>query len=167
VPVDPRETAATLHDKLAAAGASAVVETLQKLAAGVPLAVTPQPPDGSTYAAKIERSDAAVDWRGAAAAVDRQIRAFDPAPGAFASLGGELVKLWRAEATEGRGGAAGTVVTAGPDGVIVACGEGLLRITELQPAGGRRMDAAAFVAGRRLAPGQRFDLPVAAARAAG
>ena len=67
VPVDPRETAATLHDKLAAAGASAVVETLQKLAAGVPLAVTPQPPDGSTYAAKIERSDAAVDWRGAAA----------------------------------------------------------------------------------------------------
>ena len=158
VPIGPRETAATLHDKLAAAGATAIVGTLRRLASGAPLAATPQPAEGSTYAAKVERADAAIDWRAPAAVIDRQIRAFDPAPGAFSSYAGDLVKLWRAEAADGRGGAAGTVVAAGLDGVVVACGEGLLRITELQPAGGRRMDAAAFVSGRRVVPGQRFDL---------
>jgi methionyl-tRNA formyltransferase len=167
VPIDPRETAATLHDKLAAAGATAIVETLRRLASGAPLAATPQPADGSTYAAKIGRSDAAIDWRAPAAVIDRQIRAFDPSPGAFTAYAGDLVKLWRAEAADGRGGAAGTVVAAGPDGVVVACGEGLLRITELQPAGGRRMDAAAFVSGRRVVPGQRFDLAAAPAGVAG
>jgi methionyl-tRNA formyltransferase len=166
VPIVARETAATLHDKLAAAGATAIVDTLTKLAAGLPLAVTPQPDGGSTYAAKIERAEAAIDWRASAATIDRQIRAFDPAPGAFTAYAGGLVKLWRAEAADGRGGAAGTIVAAGPDGLVVACGEGLLRVTELQPAGGRRMAAAAFVAGRRVAPGQRFDVAAAPAEAA-
>jgi methionyl-tRNA formyltransferase len=167
VPIDTRETAATLHDKLAAAGATAIVDTLATFAAGLPLAVTPQPDDGSTYAAKIERAEAAIDWRAGAAAIDRRIRAFDPAPGAFTAFAGDLVKLWRAEAADGRGGAAGTIVAAGPEGLVVACGEGLLRINELQPAGGRRMDAAAFVAGRRVAPGQRFDVSVVPTTAAG
>jgi methionyl-tRNA formyltransferase len=166
VPIDARETAATLHDKLAAAGAAAIVDTLTKLAAGVPLAATPQPDVGSTYAAKIERAEAAIDWRTSAATIDRQIRAFDPAPGAFCTYAGGLVKLWRAEAADGRGGAAGTIVTAGPDGLVVACGDGLLRVTELQPAGGRRMAAAAFVAGRRVAPGQRFEVAAAPVEAA-
>jgi len=166
VPIDARETAATLHDKLAAAGATAIVDTLTNLAAGLPLAATPQPDGGSTYAAKIERAEAAIDWRASAATIDRQIRAFDPAPGAFTAYAGGLVKLWRAEAADGRGGAAGTIVAAGPDGLVVACGEGLLRVTELQPAGGRRMAAAAFVAGRRVAPGQRFDVAAAPAEAA-
>jgi methionyl-tRNA formyltransferase len=166
VPIDARETAATLHDKLAAAGAAAIVDTLTKLAAGMPLAVTPQPDVGSTYAAKIERAEAAIDWRASAATIDRQIRAFDPAPGAFCTYAGGLVKLWRAEAADGRGGAAGTIVAAGPDGLVVACGDGLLRVTELQPAGGRRMAAAAFVAGRRVAPGQRFEVAAAPVEAA-
>ena len=135
--------------------------------AGLPLAVTPQPDDGSTYAAKIERAEAAIDWRAGAAAIDRQVRAFDPAPGAFTAFAGDLVKLWRADAADGRGGAAGTIVAAGPEGLVVACGEGLLRINELQPAGGRRMDAAAFVAGRRVAPGQRFDVSVVPTAAPG
>jgi methionyl-tRNA formyltransferase len=167
MPIDARETAATLHDKLAAAGARAIVDTLATLAAGLPLAVTPQPDDGSTYAAKIERAEAAIDWRAGAAAIDRRIRAFDPAPGAFTAFAGDLVKLWRADAAVGRGGAAGTIVAAGPEGLVVACGEGLLRINELQPAGGRRMDAAAFVAGRRVAPGQHFDVSVVPTAAAG
>jgi len=161
VPIGARETAGTLRDELAARGAAAIVAALQRLACDGGLEARPQPADGVTYAAKIGRADAAIDWRQSALAIDRQVRAFDPVPGAHAVLAGQALKVWTAEplAAGGTGGAAGTVLAAKVDGVDVACGDGTLRLLELQPPGGRRMSAAAFVAGRRMAAGDRFDVP--------
>ena len=159
VPIAPRETAGTLHDKLAARGAAAIVEVLRQLARHGPLAATPQPADGATYAGKIDRAEAAIDWSASATAIDRQVRAFDPVPGAYTALAGEKLKVWAAEPAghERAGAAPGTVLAASAHTLLVACGEGALRLTQLQPAGGRRMDAAALVAGRRIAQGARFD----------
>jgi len=167
VPIGARDTAGVLTDKLAAAGAAAIVAVLRRLARGEPLAPVPQPAEGASYAAKVERADAAIDWRTDAAAIDRAVRAFDPAPGATASLRGEPVKVWRAEPVPPVAGdaAPGTVVSAAAAGIVVACGDGALRVTEVQPAGGKRMNAAAFVAGRRIASGDRFDVAPATAPA--
>jgi len=157
VPIGPRDTAGSLHNALAAAGADAVVEVLRRLDRERTLAATPQPSAGATYAKKIAREDAALDWTLDAEDLDRRIRAFDPVPGAHASFRGEVVKAWRAE-PGARSVAAppGEVLAVGPAGVDVACGSGLLRLVELQPAGGRRMDAAAWASGRAVAPGQHF-----------
>jgi len=158
IPIGARETTGTLHDRLAAAGAGAIVSVLRRLAGGELPVATPQPAEGATYAAKIERTETAIDWRLPAAAIERRVRAFDPAPGATTSLGGAPVKIWRAEVADvpAAGAEPGDVVGATAAGIVVACGAGALRVVELQPAGGRRVSAAAFVAGRRIAPGQRF-----------
>ncbi len=160
-PIAPRDTAGMLRERLAATGAQAIVAVLQQLARGGALAATPQPAEGVSYAAKINRVDAAIDWRARALAIDRHVRAFNPVPGAHTSLAGEVVKVWRAEPAALRGvdHPPGTVLAADGDGVVIACGEDTLRLLELQPAGGRRMDATAFVAGRKLAAGARFDGP--------
>ncbi len=151
VPIDARETAGSLHDKLAVLGARAVVDVLLELQRGGRLDAAPQPDSGATYAAKIDRDEAKIDWRAGAQAIDRAVRAFDPAPGAQTSLGNEPLKIWKARSLSGRFGAPGTVVRADAAGIIVACGEGALMVTELQRAGGRRMSAAAFLAGHHLA----------------
>ncbi len=160
IPIAARETAGSLHDKLAAAGARAIVAVLERLARDGALEGTPQPALGVTYAAKITRADTVIDWRADAATIDRRVRAFDPVPGACTSRDGELVKVWTAEpaAVVARRGDPGEVLAADADGLVIACGQGALRVAEIQPAGGRRMTAAAFVAGRRIAVGQRFDL---------
>jgi len=160
VRVAPRETGGSLHDKLAAAGARAIVAVLHRLAREGRLAGTPQPAEGVTHAAKITRADAAIDWRASASAIDRQVRAFDPVPGAATTRGGMPVKIWGAEPAEAATaqGVPGTVLRADAQGLLVACGEGALRVTELQPAGARRMSAAAYVAGRQIAAGARFDV---------
>ncbi len=167
-PVAPRETSATLTAKLAEIGATAIVATLRRLERDGALAATPQPRDGVCYAPKIDKSEAAIDWRASANTIDRQVRAFDPAPGAGTTLAGEPIKLWKAvpSAPPMAAAAPGTVLTADPQGMLVACGECALRIDEVQPAGGRRMSIAAFVAGRRIAPGARFgsERDVAAGR---
>ena len=116
----------------------------------------PQPPEGATYARKIERDDARIDWDAAAAAIDRRVRAFEPEPGAFTFNGAERIKVRAAFPREGAGAEPGTVVSAGAHGIDVACGQGVLRIVELQPAGGRRMPASAYVAGRGIAQGRRL-----------
>ncbi len=159
MPITARETGGSLHDRLAATGARLMLEVLERLSKDGALPGTPQPAAGVTYAHKITRADTAIDWRGAAVAIDRQVRAFDPAPGAFTAIAGELVKVWRAEpaAAESRPGDPGVVLEADAHGLVISCGEGALRVTELQPAGGKRMAAAAFATGRRLAPGKRFD----------
>ena len=158
IPIGARETTGTLHDRLATAGAGAIVSVLRRLAGGELPVATPQPAEGATYAAKIERTETGIDWRLPAAAIERRVRAFDPAPGATTSLGGAPVKIWRAEVADvpAAGAEPGDVVGATAAGIVVACGAGALRVVELQPAGGRRVSAAAFVAGRRIAPGQRF-----------
>jgi methionyl-tRNA formyltransferase len=156
LPIAPDDTTATLHDKLADLGARMIVDALGQAATG-PLARTPQPQAGVTYAHKIEKAEAEVDWRLPADVIERRLRAFDPFPGATSVVQGEAVKLWRAECVAAPAGApAGTVLAADDTGVRVACGQGALRLTQLQRAGGKRLAAADFLRGFALAPGQRF-----------
>jgi methionyl-tRNA formyltransferase len=165
VDIAPRETAGTLHDKLAAVGSRAIVAVLARLARDGALSSTPQPVTGVTYANKIDRADAAIDWTASAEVIDCAIRAFDPVPGAAAGFGGRGVKIWRAEPLAPESGARahatppGTVLAAGNEGVDVACGSGALRLLEVQPASGKRMSAPAFAAGRGVVPGACFSPP--------
>ena len=165
VPIGAQDTAGSLLDALARAGAVAIVRTLQRLASEGRVDSVAQPSEGATYAAKIERTEAAIDWSDDAFAIERKVRAFDPVPGALASLGGEPIKLWRVEASSSpsAGASAGSIASASRDGVVVACGSGFARILELQPAGRRRMRAGEFLAGHPLGPGGRFDLRAAIA----
>ena len=156
VAIDSRETAGSLRDKLAKVGARAIVEVLGELDRAGRLAAVPQPDAGATYAAKIARDAEKLDWSADSNSLDRAVRAFHPTPGAQTSLGGALLKIWQALPLSGRFGAPGAVVRADTSGIIVACGEGALMITELQRAGGRRMSAAAFLAGHPVDIGARF-----------
>ena len=153
-----RDTAGTLHDRLADVGARLIVETLRDLENGK-VRSTPQPAAGVTYATKIDRAERAIDWRAPALAIDRKIRALSPAPGATASWRGAAVRIVEAIPVAARSSERpGTVVAVNAAGIEVACGENtVLRLTQLQPAAGRPMPAAAFAAGRALAPGKRFD----------
>lgn len=148
------DTTATLHDRLAAMGAGLIVEALAKL----PLPAEVQAVDGVTYAHKIEKAEAAIDWRKSAAELDRHIRAFNPFPGAQASQGGQTVKLWQARPVDGSG-EGGQVLAVDRQTLVVACGEGALSIVELQKAGGKRLPVQQFLAGNSLKIGDRFDLP--------
>ena len=156
VPMAGRETAQTLHDKLAATGAALIVETLGKLARDRRLESVAQTSAGATYATKIERGEATIDWSMPAIAIDRKVRAFNPFPAAQTTLAGEPIKIWEAEPAAGRFGAAGQVVRADAHGVVIACGDGALVVRELQRAGSRRLTAAAFLAGHPLGPNQQF-----------
>ncbi len=156
LPIADTDTAGTLHDKLAALGARLIVEALPKLERGE-LPGDIQPEEGVTYAAKLEKAEAALDWRRPALLLDRAVRAFNPFPGATAQMDGQIIKIWRVAAVPGTG-EPGTVLAAGADGIVVACGEGALCLTELQKAGGKRLPAADFLRGFALKPGQRFAL---------
>ncbi|CAB3659257.1 methionyl-tRNA formyltransferase [Paraburkholderia rhynchosiae] len=162
-PVSADDTTATLHDRLAQDGARLIVEALVELERSGKLASTPQPAEGVTYAEKIGKHEAALDWRRPAAVLARQVRAFDPFPGGVATLeDGTSVKIWAAAAEPTRGGdAPGTITSVSPEGVVVACGEGALRLTQLQKPGGKRLPVREFLAGSALAAGQRFQLPEA------
>ena len=142
LPIAADETAGSLHDRLAELGAGLIVAALEKL----PLAPTPQADCGVTYAAKIEKSEAMLDWNQSAQQLARQVRAFNPFPGALATLGQLSVKVWRASAEAGEG-SPGTILAGDRAGILVACGEGALRLTELQKAGGKRLSAAQLLAG--------------------
>ncbi len=152
--VRPDDTTASLHDRLAALGGRLVVEALEMQACGG-LTPTPQPLQGVTYAHKIEKAEGLIDWTQPAAVIERRIRAFDPFPGASTTLDGETIKVWRAGLTDGRGHA-GEVIECVGDTLTVACGEGALRLVELQRPGGKRIGAGPFLqahpdmAGRRL-----------------
>jgi len=143
----------TLHDRLAALGADAIVDCLRELEAGR-LQARAQPGTGVTYAAKIGKGETRIDWSRPARELERAVRAFRPAPGATTQLDGESLKLWSVRVSAGRG-VPGTVLRAG-ESLEVACGDGALEIETLQRAGGRPLAAADFLRGRRLAPGARF-----------
>lgn len=147
------DTAGTLHDKLAVLGGRLIVEALRKL----PLPLSLQPETGVTYASKIEKAEAPLDWRLPATQLARQVRAFNPYPGATVGLDGNTVKVWRAEAQAETRGSPGTVIAADKRGILVACGEGTLRLTELQKAGGKRLPVSAFLTGTPILPGATFD----------
>ena len=149
VPIDARATTGTLTASLAELGARCIVEALATLDR---LKGEPQDEALATYAAKVAKAEARIDWRCDAAQIDRQVRAFDPAPGAEAILGGEPLKVWAAEPVEGNG-APGEVLGHGPEGLTVACGRGALRLTRLQKPGGRKLAAAEFLRGVSLTAG--------------
>jgi methionyl-tRNA formyltransferase len=156
VAIEDSDTTATLHDKLAALGGRMIVEALRRMQDG-PVEAVPQPEAGVTYAAKILKEEAAVSFALPAVELGRKIRAFNPFPGAHAQVNGVTVKLWGAQVASGHAEAEpGTVLGAdGKDGIVVACGDGALRLTELQKPGGKRLPAAEFLKSFPLA-GQRF-----------
>jgi methionyl-tRNA formyltransferase len=155
LPILPGDTTASLHDKLASLGGEMIVEALAALPELTPI---PQPTEGVTYAAKVAKTEAAVDWRRPAADIERAIRAFDPFPGATASLAGAQLKLWGARVETGAG-EPGTVLAADTGGLKVACGEGALVVTVAQKPGGRRLPVGDLLKSFAVAPGKRFDMP--------
>ena len=154
------DTTASLHDRLADMGGALVVRALADAQRGQLQAVK-QPEVGITYAHKIDKAEAAVDWQQSATVISQRVRAFNPFPVASAQLGTEVIKLWRASveptANHVQRQAPGTVLSADASGVRVACGEGVLYVTELQRAGGKRLSAADFLRGFPLSAGQRFN----------
>jgi len=151
LPIAADDSAATLHDALAALGGRLVVQALRDFHH---LPAIPQPAEGVTYAAKIDKAEAALDFGRPAEELARRIRAFDPFPGATTVLAGNAVKLWRARAEAGSGDP-GSVLSVDDDGILVACGAGALRLLELQKSGGRRLPAGDFLRGTAIRPGDR------------
>ena len=150
--IEATDTAQTLHDRLAACGAKLIVRAL---ALGT-LRPIPQDEAGATYAAKIDKREARLNFVDSAELNHRKVRAFNPAPGAATTYGDRPLKVWAAEVVATPSRSPGTVCAADANGITVACGEGALRITELQRAGGRRVPAAAFLGGCRIRPGERL-----------
>ncbi len=164
VPIAPIDTTGSLHDRLAELGGALIVRALAEIDA---LQARPQPPDGITYAAKIDKREAAIDWSQGAAPIERRIRAFDPQPGAATQLGAVPLKLWRSQIEAGVPCqvAPGTVLRVDAAGIRVACGGaagapmGVLCITELQRAGGKRLAAADFLRGVAVEAGALLSTP--------
>ena len=155
LPIAPTDTTATLHDRLATLGGRLIVEALEMAACGG-LHAVPQPAEGVTYAHKIEKHEAAIDWSLPAAVIGRRIRAFDPFPGASTECAGETIKVWNCEidsCSRLLDKRCGQILLVNDEGITVACGEGALRLTTLQRAGGKRLAAADFLRGFALAPG--------------
>ena len=145
-PIGPAETTSDLHDRLAKMGAEQIVQTLEQLES---LSPEPQPRDGVTYASKIDKSEAVIDWTRPATEVDRMIRGLSGFPGAWFDLAGVRIKVLGSTLADGSG-APGTVLD---DALTVACGAGAVRLTRLQRAGKGAQDADAFLRGNPLPPG--------------
>ena len=150
--IQPTDTANEVHDALMNLGAEAIVADLQQLKAEGRLKSVKQPEEGVTYAQKLSKEEARINWNESAAVIERKIRAFNPVPAAWVEYQGKPMKIWRAEvvAQQGR---AGEVLSCSADGLVVACGENALKITELQPSGSKRMPIAAFAAGHKIEVG--------------
>jgi methionyl-tRNA formyltransferase len=159
VKIDALDNARTLHDRLAELGAELIAESLEALQAGAIREVA-QPSDGVTYAAKIDKAEAPIDWGRHALEISRQVRAFNPAPVAETRFNGEQLRIWEAEPIEspdvsGAARAPGSVLTATREGIDVVCGTGVLRVLKLQLAGRKPLPAGEFLRGQRL-EGTRF-----------
>ena len=162
LPIAATDTTGGLHDRLADLGGRMIVEALELAACGG-LRPVPQPAEGVTYAAKIEKAESLIDWRRPAAEIERRARAFSPAPGLVTELAGEAVKVWRVAVDSADGGIAapGQILSAGAQGIRVATGDGVLTLLELQRAGGKRLPAREFLQGFALTPGQVFGAQTA------
>lgn len=167
VPMGSKDTTGTLHDKLADLGADMVVDALELAAAGRQQA-RKQPEEGVTYAHKIEKHEAAMDWRLTAPQIVRRVHAFNPFPGASASLNGEPIKVWAADAADAVAPTlttahdalndVGTIIAVSPAGIVVAAMDSIVVLTELQRPGGKRLPVADFLRGFEVLPGMRFDV---------
>ncbi len=155
MPIAPDDTAATLHDKLAAQGAKLIVEALAKLEKNE-LPATPQPSAGVTYAEKILKQEAVIDWNLPAQEIERRISALQPFPVTQTPWRGEALKIWRAKSVADEGGVAGALRVTDANRLIVGCGVGTLEILELQRPGGKRLSTKEFLAGNKFATGERF-----------
>ena len=156
LPIGPQDSTATLHDALAELGGRLITEALE-LAASGGLRPQPQPAEGITYAHKIDKHEALLDWTQNAQALERRVRAFNPFPVASGLLAGETIKFWCARALPHSAAAMpGQVLAAGAEGVDIATASGVLRVTRLQKAGGKPLDAADFLRGFEIRPGQVF-----------
>jgi methionyl-tRNA formyltransferase len=157
-PIAAEDNSQILHDRLAQLGAELLVETIRGHIAGA-IAPQPQPATGSTYARKITREDGRLDWAQPARTLLNRIRAFTPWPGAFTHLPAQpqplLLKIWQAEVCE-LNGEPGRILPADKAGIVIACGEKSLRVTQLQREGGRRLSAPEFLAGHPLKPGDKL-----------
>jgi methionyl-tRNA formyltransferase len=150
VTIGPRETAASLHDRLAALGAAALLEALDAIAGGT-VALRAQPAEGATYAAKISKEEALIDWSQDAVAIDRQVRAFNPWPVAQTYWNGQQLRVWEATPVDSSAvPRPGTVLTTSAAGIDVATASGALRLTRVQIAGRKAMSAAEFLNAHRL-----------------
>ena len=148
--IGARETAGALQSRLAVLGAEAIVHVLRALDRGEPCEASPQLATGITYAHKITPGEAAVDWSRHAIDIDRQVRAFNPAPGAWTIWRDEKLKLWASEVMplpSSCGAAPGTVILAQGDKLVVACADSALALTEIQRPGGKRMPVVAWLSG--------------------
>ncbi len=171
-PIQPADDSTTLHDRLARLGAELLVETIPEYVTGK-IQLRPQPVEGVSHAPKIKKEDGRIDWNRPAKTIWNRLRAFTPWPGAFTFFSGtgilpvrnkpetspatpHLLKIWKAEIVE-RSGKPGEVLSADKSGIVVACGKDALRILELQREGGRRMNAAEFLAGHALKAGEQFE----------
>ena len=150
--IQPTDTANEVHDALMNLGAVAIVADLQQLKTEGRLKSVKQPEEGVTYAQKLSKEEARINWSESAAVIERKIRAFNPVPAAWVEYQGKPMKIWRAEAVAQQG-RAGEVLSCSSDGLIIACGANALKITELQPSGSKRMDIAAFAAGHTVEAG--------------
>ena len=155
VPITELDTAQTLHDALAKTGADLMVKAMENLSKNGTLASTPQDDSLVTYAEKLQKSEATIDWNKSADAISKQVRAFNPFPVATAMLNGEVCRIWMATKKSGKG-LAGQVVATN-ETIDVACGEGVLSIHELQLPGGKRLKAREFLTGRQLPAGTQFE----------
>jgi methionyl-tRNA formyltransferase len=158
IPITSQDTSATLHDKLKELGAMLIVDSLPKLAAGELVAI-PQPTQGVTYAEKLKKEEAEINWSKAATEIERKVRAFNPFPVAQTHFDGAPLRVWQACVVDmaSTGQSDGRILRADASGIAVTCGEGVLLITELQKAGGKRLGAAAFLAGAKVEVGSMFN----------
>ena len=157
LPIGPQDTTESLHDALAALGARMIVQALQQAQTGA-LQGLAQAGEGICYAHKIDKREAALDWTQPASTLARRVRAFNPFPVASSVLGGETIKFWRVQALPPHSRAAqpGEVIAVSAEGVDIATASGVLRATRLQKAGGKPLEAADFLHGFALHPGQIF-----------
>ena len=161
LPIEKDDTTGSLHEKLAAMGARLMVQALALVASGG-LRPVKQATEGVSYAHKIGKQEAAIDWSEPALVIARRIRAFDPFPGAATAAQGEVIKVWRFEIeseSKKSGKTPGTVLAVTESGMDVQCGEGILRLTELQRAGGKRLRATEFLRGFALPAGVVLGAP--------
>ncbi|MDP2783135.1 MAG: methionyl-tRNA formyltransferase [Sulfurimicrobium sp.] len=155
LPITAGDSAQVLHDKLAALGAEAIVAALAQLQRGA-LSGQPQDDGFATYAAKLSKSEARLDWRLPASELERAVRAYNPFPVAQVAFRGVIWRIWQAELSS-ESGTPGEILRADKDGVLVACGEGALLLREVQKAGGKRLPLAQFLPGNPVKTGECFD----------
>lgn len=154
--IESSDTTQTLHDKLSKLGAHSIVTALTLLQQGK-LVASVQDETLACYAPKIQKAEAAIDWQQDANQIDRLIRAFNPSPGAYTQIQGNLLKIWQGKVAKSEPGKPGEIIAIRRDGIIVTCGNGAIILETLQKPGGKKLSAAEFLAGYPLQPGDCFD----------